>query len=250
MWEGGVVKSASADLAVPIMNKEERNDKIEMVGEYLQASLGQHNAYAMKYLCCEILNLMITITNICVTDSFLGNKFISYGTEVFSFVQMEEEKRTDPMIKLFPRMIKCTFKTVGPSGTTQKLDSLCILPQNILNEKAYLFLWLWLWILVVAGSLSILWRFFVIFVPFARINLLRKYTLGLNNNEAKVLTTYLKLGDYFLLYLLHKNVSHLAFTDLVRDLAARISGKDIESMEMSEKVAKDTKRYHLMNSPR
>ncbi|XP_063868593.1 innexin inx2-like isoform X1 [Scylla paramamosain] len=250
MWEGGVVDSASTDLAAPVMNKEELKGKIEMLGDYLQASLGQHNKYAMKYLGYEALNLVVTISNICVMDAFLGGKFISYGTKVFSFAQMEDEDRIDPMIMLFPRMTKCTFRAVGPSGTTEKLDSLCILPHNILNEKAYLFLWVWLWILLVAGSFSVLWRCIVFFVPFMRINLLRNYTHGLNNNETKALSTYLSVGDYFLFYLLHKNVSRLAFTDLVRDVAGRISSRDSESLEMGDKVRKDSKKYHRMNSPR
>jgi hypothetical protein len=32
-------------------------------------------------------------------------------------------------------MTKCSLDMYGPSGTIQKLDGLCVLPINVLNEK-------------------------------------------------------------------------------------------------------------------
>ena len=40
-------------------------------------------------------------------------------------------------------MTKCTFHKYGPSGTVENKDGLCILAQNIINEKIYIFLWFW-----------------------------------------------------------------------------------------------------------
>ena len=248
--EGGKMEAISTDLTQPIMNREERKEKVEMLAEYLHASLHQHNFYAVKYLLCEILNFIITIVNIVLFNKFLDGKFIAYGTDVFSFLQMESEDRTDPMHVLFPRMTKCTLKAFGPSGTTQNLDALCVLPHNIVNEKMYIFLWVWMWFLVVADSLAILWRCMVFFVPFIRINLLKNYTQGLNNNQMNILSTNLKVGDYFLFYLLHKNVSHLSFTDLIREVTDRIAGKATNSLEMGEKAATGIKGYYLMNEHR
>lgn len=33
------------------------------------------------------------------------------------------------------RMTKCMFQKFGPSGTIEKLDALCVLGMNIINEK-------------------------------------------------------------------------------------------------------------------
>lgn len=74
-------------------------------------------------------------------DKFLGGAFFTYGTEVISFAQQDQENRTDPMVTVFPRVTKCTFHKFGPSGSIQRHDALCVLALNILNEKIYIFLW-------------------------------------------------------------------------------------------------------------
>lgn len=74
-------------------------------------------------------------------DAFLNGTFMTYGTEVLKFAFTDQEERNDPMIRVFPRMTKCTFKKYGPSGTIQTHDALCVLALNNLNEKIYIFLW-------------------------------------------------------------------------------------------------------------
>lgn len=76
-----------------------------------------------------------------IIDTFLNGTFMTYGTEVIEFMSMNQENRTDPMIEIFPRVTKCTFRKYGPSGTIQTHDVLCVLALNILNEKIYILLW-------------------------------------------------------------------------------------------------------------
>ena len=74
-------------------------------------------------------------------DAFLDGEFIKYGWKVLKFTDTPQENRTDPMIEIFPRITKCDFHKVGPTGTIQTLDYMCILALNNLNEKIYIFLW-------------------------------------------------------------------------------------------------------------
>lgn len=50
---------------------------------------------------------------------------------------------------IFPSQAKCDYFNFGSSGTIQQIDSLCLLPQNVVNEKIFVFLYFWLLILVV-----------------------------------------------------------------------------------------------------
>ena len=57
---------------------------------------------------------MIVVGNIFFIDFFLGGTFMKYGTEVLSFTNdpVDEMDRVDPMIRIFPTVAKCNFKSV------------------------------------------------------------------------------------------------------------------------------------------
>ena len=68
-------------------------------------------------------------------DRFFDGAFLTFGLEVMSFAEQDQEDRLDPLIYVFPRMTKCTFHKFGTSGEVEKHDALCLLPLNIVNEK-------------------------------------------------------------------------------------------------------------------
>ena len=80
-------------------------------------------------------------------DRFFDGTFLTFGIEVISFAERDQEDRIDPMVYIFPRMTKCTFHKFGSSGEIEKHDAMCILPLNIVNEKIYIFIWFWLLLL-------------------------------------------------------------------------------------------------------
>lgn len=112
--------------------------------------------------------------NIFFVDLFLGGAFLTYGTDVIRFSNMNQENRTDPMIEVFPRVTKCTFHKYGPSGSIQKHDALCVLALNILNEKIYIFLWFWFIILAVLSGLSLVYAIAVVLLPSTRETILKR----------------------------------------------------------------------------
>ena len=80
-------------------------------------------------------------------DRFFDGTFFTFGIEVLSFAERDQEDRIDPMVwfyffsldhavflfqvYIFPRMTKCTFHKFGSSGEIEKHDAMCILPLNI-----------------------------------------------------------------------------------------------------------------------
>lgn len=56
---------------------------------------------------------------------------------------------------IFPVQAKCDYFNFGSSGTIQYIDSLCVLPQNVVNEKIFVFLYFWMIILVMFSILHI-----------------------------------------------------------------------------------------------
>ena len=112
--------------------------------------------------------------NIFLVDTFLGGAFMTYGTDVLKYSNMNQEDRTDPMVAVFPRVTKCTFHKYGASGTIQKLDALCVLALNILNEKIYIFLWFWFIFVAVMTGLSVLYTMAIVLLPSTREAIIKK----------------------------------------------------------------------------
>ncbi len=57
---------------------------------------------------------------------------------------------------VFPRMTSCTFNYFGLSGNKLNVETLCIIPLNIINEKIYVLLWFWLLLVVVVASIHLM----------------------------------------------------------------------------------------------
>ena len=155
-------------------------------------------------------------------DRFFDGTFLTYGIEVISFAERDQEDRIDPMVYIFPRMTKCTFHKFGPSGEIEKHDAMCILPINIVNEKIYIFLWFWMALLLVLTFLSNVFRFFIIVSPRIRAYLLYiRYRL-IKKECINIIVKQTKMGDWFLLYMLGQNIDAVLFKEVVHELAKKL----------------------------
>nr|XP_027223332.1 innexin inx2-like [Penaeus vannamei] len=229
-WENGKLESIIMGLATPIMNKEERRDKIQLLVDYLCNSSHHHNFYAIKFFFCELLNIINCLFNMWFMNRFLGGMFLTYGTDVLSFTETNQEERTDPMIVIFPRVTKCSFHTYGPSGTVEIHDLMCVLALNIINEKIYVIMWFWFIVLTVISITAFIYRLLMFYVPVIRSTLLFQkpasmlhYKKVLDQNVSKKL----QIGDLFLIYLLSKNMEMLSFDSLLEELFLRLNDQHI-----------------------
>jgi len=133
------------------------------------------------------------------------------------------------MIKVFPRLTKCTFHRYGSSGDVQKHDAMCILPINIINEKIYVFLWFWFYFLAVVSAGAILYRLATIAVPKFRVASTVSRCRLANREALEAIVRKTKAGDWFMFDLLSKNMDPLNYRDLVADFYRRIEGKGADA---------------------
>ncbi|XP_011633530.1 innexin inx3 [Pogonomyrmex barbatus] len=222
-WEEGKIRTISEGMrGAMVETKQERQSKIDRLVQYLIETLHMHNSYAAGYFFCELLNFVNVIGNIFFVDTFLGGAFLTYGTEVLKFSNMNQEQRTDPMIAVFPRVTKCTFHKFGASGTIQKLDALCVLALNILNEKIYIFLWFWFIILAIFSGLAVLYSAAIVLMPSTRETILkRRFKFG---TPAMVNTLIRKtqVGDFLMLHLLGQNMNLMMFNEVLEEMCRRL----------------------------
>jgi len=223
--EGGLMAMLVGNLTDPMMiiNQSQRSDRIQFIKKYFKESEKTHGSYAAKFFLCEILCLVNVIGQMYLTDSFLGGTFMNYGSEVFSMTFGYSEG-PDPMNRAFPKVTKCTFRKYGPSGTVTKHDGLCVLALNIINEKIYVFLWFWFVGVAIMSALAIIYRTVVIMVPSLRVTVIcarslnqvsRSTVSGLLTSKSGWLD---QVGDYWVIYLLSKNLNPIAMKELLEEL--------------------------------
>ena len=155
-------------------------------------------------------------------DFFLGGEFTSYGLDVINMTELEPDQREDPMSRVFPKVTKCTFHKFGPSGTVEKFDGLCVLPLNIINEKIYVFLWFWFVIVCIITGVQLIYRAAIIVMPRLREILLRTRARLAQMQKIETICRESRLGDWFLLYQLGKNMDPLVFRDFINELFSKL----------------------------
>ena len=148
-------------------------------------------------------------------DRFFDGAFLTFGLEVIAFAEQDQEDRLDPLIYVFPRMTKCTFHKFGTSGEVEKHDALCLLPLNIVNEKVYIFLWFWFILLASITGMFLLYRLGVLFGSGIRTAMIQARSGRVSRDKISDilnesgLNYFQQLGDFFLLYLIAKNMDEV-----------------------------------------
>jgi hypothetical protein len=207
------------------VGEDKLKDNCQKLVKYLWATKGHHTMYAAKYFFCDVLNFANVIGQMYFINTFLGGVFMTYGTEVLNFINMEDTDRSDPMMIVFPRVTKCTFHKYGPSGTIQKHDAMCVLALNIINEKIYITLWFWFIILAILTAVYMLYVLSMVTIPS-----LRKYLVVRKaKNEKKDLTYHIidkaDIGDWFLIFLLSRNMDTLMYNAFIEELSEQYKSK-------------------------
>jgi len=198
--------------------------------DYFTQDRHNHQLYAFTFFFCEFLNFVNVVGQLFFMDFFLGGEFTTYGSDVVAMTDLEQEQRSDPLSRVFPKVTKCTFHKFGPSGTVQKFDGLCVLPLNIINEKIYVFLWFWFVILALITGIQVLYRVSTCLTPSLREMLLRSRSRLTTRRLGQVegICRKFSLGDWFLLYQLGKNIDPVVFREFIDNLHTELLRKDTE----------------------
>jgi len=131
----------------------------------------------------------------------------------------------NPMDSVFPKMAKCDFHRIGSSGTKEKVDVMCVLPLNVLNEKIFYFLWCWYIFLGTVSVANIAYRVTTYFSYRARRSVLLGHLNGVSTcpkkdweNMQKVVHHLPRYGDWYVLTRIKRNVDIGTFSAFIYKL--------------------------------
>lgn len=217
--EGGKIKLLAGELVAAVLTEDGLDQNVTSLIDYFRSRLHSHNRWAFRYMTCELLNVIITVGQICLMNIFLGKDFQFYGIDVMLFNQQPEENSENPMELLFPTVTMCTAVKNVTAGIAENMNGICILSQNSTNQKMFVFLWFWCHILATVGVFFTIYRIITLFS-----SSLRYYEFRFNckmNNLCDIHVVYknLWIGDWFLLKMLQMNLNPLAYKELIYRMA-------------------------------
>lgn len=244
MYEAQLLSKLTANFRNPLFKDEDDEEKdkgkekekestergaVKLVVNYLIRNRSRHRTYFYYFIICELCNLINVILQIYLVDEFLGGTFTTYGLDVLNYVQLEQDDRVDPMVRIFPRMTKCTFHRFGASGDVQKYDALCILPLNIINEKIYIVMWFWFVFLAFITTIWLIYRLLSLSQTRVRYQMLRRRASLTKRTHLQYLMRTLDAGDWFLLAMMCKNMDAQWFRILIAGLTKKLQDQDPQS---------------------
>lgn len=222
--EGDLMKSLSSEITFPTIDREMKEKRLCQLSEcFLRHHFGK---YVSRFLICEVLNLGNVLIQIWLLDTFMSGEFSKYGWKVLEFSETDDPYRADVISVVFPKLSKCIFFLYGPNGSVQKLDTLCLLPLNVINEKILIFSWIWFSLLALLTSLCLTYRVLTFFSKCIRHCVLGARSPITKRAVIKKLSQRLNFSDWFLLCQLGKNVYPGWFDELLILLAERIDLED------------------------
>merc|ERR1712008_668104 len=226
-FEGGIMKKfhSGKGLKSDLMNDDgdmEKNLQTHIAYfKKLSKKSRQNKTKHAQFQTYQLLNIIMLVLNLWATDQFLSGGFSSYGSDVVNFLTADVWDSTNPgpMCQTFPTVVGCEFSTVGAAGARQTETGVCILSQNIINEKIYLFLWFWFVLLGVASGIQLIFEIAVLSMGAVRSWLMERQFDGTEDQKVKDFVQNLGLGDWFVLHQIEKNTNEEFFHALIKNLS-------------------------------
>lgn len=179
----------------------------------------RHTKYALIFVGCEILNFCVVVLNMLLMNFIFGGFWTSYQPAVQALVSLDMNSWTSYNSLVFPKLAKCDFSYIGPSGSKQTMDALCLLPQNIVNEKIFAFLWLWFIVLAIVSGVQLCYRLVQLCCRTVRFKLLFNLLDPISYRRLKRVVREVGIGYWFLLYQMARNINEGVMREIIRDLS-------------------------------
>ena len=204
-------------------------DKWRISVEAFVITLKQNNWYFTKFLICEALQLCILLGVIYLTDIFLYGMFYTLGLNTINYYLTPPDIRRNmisPACQVFPTVTSCQFPTGSLTGTVNIDHALCVLSLNIINDKIFLIEWGWFLFLLVIAIISTLCRILSLAIPWLRVAMLKSTDISFSMEDDKLIKRVVercRLGDWFLLTMVKKNLNDRQFTSWIKEVDERIN---------------------------
>nr|XP_045592742.1 innexin inx2-like [Procambarus clarkii] len=189
---------------------------VEKAAHYMLVNLRTHDGLYWKYLCVNVVALLVDVFALQFLDFILQGRFIQYGIKSYPF-DRDPQTFSDYMSQTFPPFASCELSSENQlvNRRTEKFG--CHLTIMELYEKVFLALWVWLIVLCLVTCCYIIFLF-LMWLPWVRVLLIRIARPIHGTDKVRKISqdvvSNCKIGDIYLLYRLKQHLSHVMFYEL------------------------------------
>jgi len=254
-FEGGLIKQFEGLKTMEL----ETDNKKKLAVQFQNFSNHFTKKYFVTFVFIEVLYLLLGIVVFHLLDVFLDGNFKTYGQDVIDYYNgvsnAKEFTDTDtkesfsmnvnPMCNVFPIVVSCTVaKYSVVKDAPDVRNKVCILGQNVMNQKIFLVLWIWFMILFCVTACQIIYRITTLLVPSFQETTLQ-YQLKTKDDDMLRAVKKLKLGfgnagNWFLLTQIGGNADPYAFRMFLEEVTGVTrSAERVKKEEERKKKIKD-----------
>jgi len=233
-----ILKGKSENVPVQRGNQGGQVNTAKKAAEIAENFLDYRPKYAKYHFWfgfCEVCNIFCVGLSMFFCNWLLNYQFALYGLKVLEYLgtikrvnQLGQYVTHDPMCELFPTEVACTLRYGATTGALDRSNFLCILGNNLFNQKYFFVLWLWWMFLLIVSVLGMVYRIARISFPSLSRYLLSRKIHGKSLVELDQLR--LNSGDAFVLEMVMENLRgtpNLAI-EVVESIADKINRKKEE----------------------
>uniref|UniRef100_A0A1I8HQL7 Innexin n=1 Tax=Macrostomum lignano TaxID=282301 RepID=A0A1I8HQL7_9PLAT len=187
-----------------------------------------------SYLLIKLLYVKNSVLQLVIMQEFLGMNGTMWGLQLLSnMISRRDWERTG----IFPRVARCSVK-VDYVGKNNEFVMQCVLPNNMLNEKMYLFLWFWTWSIMALTVFSFFSWAISSTMRSSRRTFIKKYLKIMTSIHIeekalakKFVNNFLRYDGIFILKMICYNAGDLITAEIVREVWHRFKSKKLELPE-------------------
>ena len=255
-FEGGLIKQFEG---LKTMELETDNRK-KLAVQFKNFSNHFTKRYFVTFVFFEVVYLLLGIVVFHLLDVFLDGNFKTYGQDVIDYLNGDtidedwidtDTKRNIPNIKVnpmcnaFPIVVSCTVtKYAVVKDAKDVTNRVCILGQNVMNQRIFLVLWFWFMILFCVTACQIIYRITTLLVPSFQETTIQ-YQLKTKDDDMLRAIKKLQLGfgnagNWFLLTQIGGNADPYAFRMFLEEVSGVTrSAERVKKEEERKKKTKD-----------
>uniref|UniRef100_A0A182WLS3 Innexin n=1 Tax=Anopheles minimus TaxID=112268 RepID=A0A182WLS3_9DIPT len=219
-WEGGRLQSLCDGLTTPLVSDQwEQSRKKKLVAHLVAEFPRLHRTYLLRYCFCTLLNFCNVLMNIFLVNVIFSGFWANYHPAVTALLSFDFPSWNRYNSQMFPKIAKCDFHFIGPSGSKQNRDGLCLLSLNVVNEKIFAFLWVWFLMLLVISALNLLYWVVVLCSKSFRLWLLAAPLYPIQSAVVSQALHGQGIGKWFLLHQLCRNLNPIISRELLQSMS-------------------------------